>query len=192
MMNQTRQSKKELRKAILEKRSAQGKEQIDKKSKAICSYILQSTLYKKAKYVMIFASMSDEVQTKALLDDVLQSGKELFLPYIIDLTEGQMEAAQVRDLSELVVGKYGILTPADDALHFTSPEEIDLILVPGAAFTRDKNRLGMGGGFYDRFLPQAVNALKVGLGFNFQLVDRMPVEAHDLKLDMLVTEDGWH
>ena len=89
----------------------------------------------------------------------------------------------VSTLSDLCPGRYGIREPVGGA----SPEHLDLIVVPGLAFTADGNRLGRGAGFYDRFLSTIPGyAVKVGVCFAFQLVLEIPVECHDVKVDALV------
>jgi 5-formyltetrahydrofolate cyclo-ligase len=89
----------------------------------------------------------------------------------------------VSTLSDLCPGRYGIREPVGGA----SPEQLDLIVVPGLAFTADGNRLGRGAGFYDRFLSTIPGyAVKVGVCFAFQLVLEIPVECHDVKVDALV------
>ena len=89
----------------------------------------------------------------------------------------------VSKLSDLCPGKYGIREPAGGA----GPERLDLVIVPGLAFTRDGHRLGRGGGFYDRFLTTIPDStVKVGVCFAFQVILEIPAESHDLKVDALV------
>lgn len=184
------QNKKELRSKILTRRRDLTKQQIRQKSDIICGKVLSLAAYKKADCVMAFASMPDEVQTKHIMEDVLLKGKQLCLPYIINIKEGLMRAAVVSSLSALVLGKAGILSVPETELHFVEPEQISLVIVPGVAFTKDGYRLGMGGGFYDRFLPKAPNAVKIGIGFSVQQVASVPVDKYDFPLDKVITENS--
>lgn len=118
------------------------------------------------------------------------AGTEIALPRI----EGErMVFYRVTDPArELCMGQFGAREPfADDATR-VRPEDAATILVPGLAFDETGGRLGRGGGFYDRFLAtSASRARTLGVGFACQLVDRVPLEAHDIQLDAVVTEDGW-
>lgn len=183
------QTKKELRKKILSLRRSLPHEQICQNSGIICSQILASPVYRNASCVMAFVSMADEVQTREVLIDALAAGKKLCIPYITDLGSGIMQAAIVDDLSMLVPDKLGILSVAADKARFISPAELDLIIVPGVAFSNDKHRLGMGSGFYDRFLPKAAKAVKAGAFFSIQKVSCVPTDKYDFPLDMIFTEN---
>ena len=182
------QNKKELRKKILSLRRSLPHEQICRNSSIICSRILASAVYKNAACIMLFASMADEVQTGEILTDALAVKKKVCIPYITDLAGGIMQAAIVDDLSMLVPDRLGILSVPADKARFVSPIELDLVIVPGTAFSPDKHRLGMGSGFYDRFLPKAAGAVKAGVFFAGQEAAVLPVEPHDILLDMVITE----
>ena len=99
-----------------------------------------------------------------------------------------MIATKIDSLENLVTGKFGIRSVKDPIK--IDPSQIDLIIVPGAGFDRLGNRLGLGGGFYDRFLQKTPRALKIALAFQFQIVDKIPVESHDQKIDAIVTSEG--
>lgn len=94
-------------------------------------------------------------------------------------------------LERLTTGRFGIREPDPDAAVQVLPDEGDTILVPGLAFDRRGGRLGRGGGFYDRFLERWPNAFRVGVAFSSQLIESVPCEAHDVRVDAVVTEDGW-
>ena len=92
-------------------------------------------------------------------------------------------------MDSLVEGAYGILTVAEEKREFLSPGLLDLIVVPGVAFGPDGSRLGMGAGFYDRFLSErAPQAHRVALCFDCQLVPEIPVEMHDQRVEAIITE----
>ena len=89
----------------------------------------------------------------------------------------------VTDLKDLLPGKFGILEPSENCVKVDA-SEIDLTLVPGLAFDQYRNRLGRGRGFYDRWLMQ-LSGKRIGVGFDYQLVDTVPTEPHDIQLDLI-------
>jgi 5-formyltetrahydrofolate cyclo-ligase len=98
-----------------------------------------------------------------------------------------MEFVEVRDLdADTVPGAFGIREPVGDVAGVTP----DLVLVPGLAFTRDGARLGMGGGFYDRWAEANPGVRRVGVCFSAQVVGEVPREGHDVGVSVVVTEDG--
>ncbi len=95
--------------------------------------------------------------------------------------------SQIRSFDDLQKGTFGILEPKPEAMHLVAPEELDLVLVPGIAFDKRGYRLGYGGGFYDAFLAQT-KMVKVGLAFDFQIVDLLPTREEDERVDLIVSE----
>jgi 5-formyltetrahydrofolate cyclo-ligase len=86
-------------------------------------------------------------------------------------------------------GVFGILEPRKESARIFNPEEIDLVIVPGVAFDEHRNRIGFGAGFYDRFLESVrPSCAKIGIAFEFQIYDEVPVEEHDIPLDLVITE----
>lgn len=114
--------------------------------------------------------------------------KEVYLP-CTDTKQRTLYFHRVKSLAELKVGAFGILEPSSEAPEI-SVKDLDLILVPGVAFDSTKGRLGYGGGFYDRVLRET-KALKVGVAFSFQVVPELPLEPFDVRMDLLLTEQGW-
>ncbi len=139
--------------------------------------------YRSAETVFLFCGAGDEIDTIPIIEDALSSGKTVALPRVT--VPGVLEARRVNALTELVPGKYHIPAPPEGS-ELVPPENFDLILVPGAAFAGDGARLGRGGGYYDRYLPRT-RALKVALARRCQLFDALPMEAHDVKMDLVVT-----
>ncbi|NQT89063.1 5-formyltetrahydrofolate cyclo-ligase [bacterium] len=139
-----------------------------------------------ARTVMMFVAMPDEVSTLGLIEDAIAAGKTVVLPHV-DRATHRMDARIVRDVAkELVPGAFGILEPRDCPV--ADPASIEFVLVPGRAFDREGNRLGRGGGYYDRFLAP-LDAVLCGCAFAAQVVDAVPCEAHDLPVGLIVTED---
>ena len=133
--------------------------------------------------VAIYAPLPHEVNLLPLMQEYPQHR----YVFPLCLPEHRLRFHVIESIAaDMEPGAMGILAPA---AHTTSvaPEEIDLLIVPGVAFTRDGNRLGYGGGYYDRFIPLCTRARVVALAFREQLVDRLPAEPHDLPIPQLIT-----
>jgi 5-formyltetrahydrofolate cyclo-ligase len=148
-------------------------------SEHIAERVMALKAYESARTVLCYHSVGGEVDTLKLIERMRSDGKTVCLPAIIG--KGVMEA---RRMDRLIPGPYGIPCPEGPVVP---PESIDLILVPGLAFDRDCQRLGQGGGYYDRYLP-GCRGVKIGLAFDCQVVECLPLAAHDAQLDLLATE----
>jgi 5-formyltetrahydrofolate cyclo-ligase len=144
--------------------------------------------FKEPRKVLCYASMADEVQIRPLMEKWLSLGVTVALPHITG--KGQMEAVSFTDFDSLVEGEYGILTPDLEKGEIIPPDELDLIIVPGIAYDTRGERLGMGGGFYDAYLARATKAKRIALAFSCQLVAKIPMEAHDVLVHKIITEQG--
>jgi 5-formyltetrahydrofolate cyclo-ligase len=181
--------KEELRKKYLNKRSQISKNKISSWSKKIKSKFLNLSQLENAKKVMAYASMRQEIETFELLEDLLEQEYLLYLPYtcqdIVDLG-----TARIKDLAkDLKDGIFGVQEPVTKIRDGKVPGDLDIIIVPGACFTSEGYRIGYGGGYYDSFLSKHANrALKVGFCYDCFIVDSIPVEAHDVPVDLIITE----
>ncbi|XMB86283.1 5-formyltetrahydrofolate cyclo-ligase [Mycoplasmatota bacterium WC44] len=159
-------SKKELRRKVLKKRLALSKDDVLKRSKIIIDMIKDELNL--SEMTGLFMPIKNEVDLTSLL------GENVALPRIID------KMIFCKYTGELVLGKYDILE--------STGEEVDvkILIVPGSVFDKSGYRIGYGGGYYDRYMNN--NHIKVGVCFDFQLVESVPKEKHDVKLDMLITD----
>jgi 5-formyltetrahydrofolate cyclo-ligase len=158
------------------------------KSRAICEAISAHPAFSQGQRVAIFSPLPSEPDLNALWG---HGPRAFCYPRV---TREQMEFVEVATLDALAPAAWNpwIREPALTETRRVTPAEIDLILVPGLAFTRDGWRLGRGGGFYDRFLAQLpARAVNLGVCFEVQIVETLPVEAHDHRLDLIVTENGF-
>lgn len=172
--------KKLLRKYYLEQR----KNIADKKklSEIIISHIKLLEIYEKARTPVLYYAAKNEV----LLFGLYQ---KFGLPRCID-KNGEMEIYWA-NLSEMSPDAHGILSPLPLPKNSILPEEIDLIFVPAVAFDVLGNRLGQGGGYYDRFLPKCKNAVKIGVCFSCQISENfLPADKFDEKVDFIISEKG--
>ena len=176
------ESKKLLRKKFLEMRRAIPTAERDFVSHELIKKFLATNFYRDAKIIMAYASTPDEIQLNELFAACFADKKILTIPFIIG--KGEMRAVEVPDFNSLEVGEFNILTVKHG--KFIEPAQIDCVIVPGAAFDKNFNRLGLGGGYYDKFLPKT-NAKKIALAYDFQVVESLPTEAHDAKIDAIFT-----
>ncbi len=134
--------------------------------------------------VASFAAHADELDLAAFHRRWLADGKRLGFPRVTN--PGEMEFHEVETLDALTPGAFGILEPPPHAA--VSPSAFHAILVPGLAFDAAGNRLGFGGGFYDRALASAPEVLTIGVAYDAQLVTALPIERWDVPVRLLVTE----
>ncbi|MBI4549726.1 MAG: 5-formyltetrahydrofolate cyclo-ligase [Candidatus Omnitrophica bacterium] len=158
------------------------------KSLKIKEITLRSTSVEQARVILAYAATPAEVETRDLILSFLKEGKIVALP-CCDREKMEITPVSLTHLESLQRGSVGIWEPPQEAARVLDPLSLDLVLVPGIAFDKRGNRLGRGLGYYDRFLRKlGPKTLKIGLGFDFQIVDRVPVnEAWDVPLDRVIT-----
>ncbi|MBQ4405120.1 MAG: 5-formyltetrahydrofolate cyclo-ligase [Selenomonadaceae bacterium] len=178
-----RARKKNLRREFLSKRAEIPNDERDRISHALIKKFLATEIFRAAKIIMAYASTPEELQLNELFAACFAEEKILAIPFIVG--KGEMQAVEVPNFDALELGDFNILTVKHG--KFVAPAQIDCVIVPGAAFDVGGGRLGLGGGYYDRFLPLAVNAKKIALAYDFQLVDNLPLEEHDVKIDIILT-----
>jgi len=183
------QEKEELREKYLNERSRISQNKISSWSKKINKKFLSLPQLEKAKKIMAYASMRKEIETYDLMEELLDQGYLLYLPYTIKEIN-DLGTAEINNLdSDLKEGNYGVQEPAAELRDQDVPEDLDLIIVPGACFTEKGYRIGYGGGYYDSFLNKhGAGALKVGFCYDQFVVDSIPVEEHDVPVDIIITE----
>jgi 5-formyltetrahydrofolate cyclo-ligase len=138
---------------------------------------------------MVYLSFGSEVDLDGLIRWGWRKGKRIVVP-VCRPENRALTACRIDGFDELETGHYGIRAPKEGLLRPVEGGKIDVILVPALAFDRRGYRIGYGGGYYDRFLPQALRAVKIGLAFASQIIAKIPVDGHDLPVDMVVTEKG--
>ena len=181
-------SKQDLRKRILTLLREQKEEDRLVKSLAIMDKLFQMQVFQDAKTVLFFASFNGEVHTFEMIKKALNLGKKVALPKIHKLMN-QFLPILVTNLDEdLQEGSYGIKEPKNEKEQVLQNHDIDLAIVPGVAFDRQNNRLGRGGGYYDRFLKTLPSTSStIGLAFDFQIVDSLPCQEHDVPVTCVLT-----
>ena len=141
----------------------------------------QTAAFLLADRILMYHSLPDELSTHRFLDK-WHDRKRFFLPRV----NGVNLEILPYDESRLEIGAFHIEEPTGD--NTVSPDEIELVIVPAVAYDKRGNRLGRGRGFYDRLLA-STKATKVGVGYEFQMVDSIPAEPHDVRMDMVITQN---
>jgi len=183
-------TKKEIRQNMILQRSQLSRETVQKNSNSIMEKL--HSYIQKAENIMIFMNMRNEVEVSNLI--TLYSDKKFYIPKTFP--ERNMKI-NLYNKNELVLHKFGYYESASDI--FYDEKILDLIIVPAVAFDYSKNRIGFGGGYYDTFLSRILlndqnngknrnRPLIIGVCYDFQLIDCIPSEDHDVKMDYIVTE----
>ena len=176
--------KKELRqKAKMLRRSFKNKEAA---SAIICERLCALREVKEARILALYCSTEDEVRTDELIERLLKDGKRVGVPLI---SEKEMVFVEIGSLAECQPGSFGIREPAYSPEKVLCPEEIDVAVFPGLAFDTKKNRLGYGGGYYDRYFAVHPSIVKLALAFECQIFEKLPHGTNDLKVDRIITEN---
>lgn len=174
--------KSDIRREIRRRKAAHTVAELKQLSEDVVARLRSLPAWQKAHTVLLYHSLPDEVETHELVRQAAADGKTVLLPVVCgdDLMLRRFDSE-----AGLETGAFNILEPTGQ--DFTDFADIDLAVIPGVAFTSDGWRLGRGRGFYDRLLPRLTNALKIGLCWPFQLLDTLPTEPHDIRMDDVVS-----
>lgn len=188
MMTDIAEQKKLLRKEALRRRRSLTAAERQEKSRLIAEKLLTDDRIRFARTVLGFFSMKDEVEMEDILRHLLDMGKKVALPLVTG--PGIMEAVELKSFADLVPGDFNIPTVREDAREIIAPHELDCIIVPAVAFSDEGYRLGMGGGFYDRYLVRAEKTDRLAVVFDCQIFpeEGFPREEYDQQVDSVFTE----
>lgn len=189
-------SKDKVRKKAIETRDGLDDKMREANSKVIFDEVVATTMYQKADIILSYSSIRSEVETRELNEYILKQGKKLYLPKTYS-KEKKMCFYPVEDLKHLHSGYQGILEPKEENpleqildVKNKSKEKI-LMIMPGLTFDKDGNRMGYGGGYYDRYLHlygECLTSLLIAFAEQKALI--IPVEKCDIRPDYIVTQDG--
>jgi 5-formyltetrahydrofolate cyclo-ligase len=185
--------KSKMRRQAYDARNAQpDKEEV---SRAIVERLLNLPEYRAAATVMWYLDARSEVRTRHRLGDALKGGKKIVVPYctVDERGANKLGLWHLTSMDELVVGKWNILEPPrarwDERDKAVDPRELDLVMVPGVAFTRDGARMGNGQGYYDRLLDSVrLEARLIAPAYECQIFPELAVSAHDVYMDKVITQ----
>jgi 5-formyltetrahydrofolate cyclo-ligase len=188
-------AKTAIRRAAYDARAAQ--EDKDRASQRAVASLMQLPEYTTSKTVLWYVDCRSELRTRYALPAALVSDKRVVVPYCTTDDNGNNKLGLwwLKRLDELVIGKWKILEPPrerwGDPEREVQPDQIDFVVVPGVAFSRDGARMGNGQGYYDRLLERTrAECWLVGLGYDCQLFDGIMVSPHDVFMDKVVTESA--
>ncbi len=156
------------------------------KNKSIRNRLLELPEFIKARTVLFYASFKSEVDTVELLKKSILNKKTVVLPKV-DVRTGGLELYAIRSAEDLAPGYFGIPEPPAIEGRHIKVAGIDLLIIPGVAFDLHCNRLGYGKGFYDKLLSRKT-APAVALAYEEQVLKDIPAEAHDIKMDKIITD----
>ena len=178
--------KKQIRSEIIALRNMMSDYDCDYLSERIKKTLISLDVYRSAENIFAYMSNKKEVYTQKIIEQAWADGKNVYIPKVLSKTE--MDFYKLNSFDEVSIGMYGIEEPTS----FESADEVNdaVIILPGVAFDYDLNRIGQGGGYYDRYLAshKDINFTKIALSYDFQIFKVLDVvEAHDEKLNMIVT-----
>lgn len=182
-------SKKEIRQRMIQQRKSLSNKSLAEKSLEIFHQLQRLESYKNAQKLMTYVPFQEEIHTTLLIEDFLKNNRRVFIP-VTRPKEKRIIISELLDLEkDLETGHFGVLEPKAYAFRPKDPKTIDLIIVPGLAFTKSGYRIGYGGGYYDRFLPTLEQKpTTIALALDFQIVESLPIDHYDVPVDIIVTE----
>ena len=173
--------KKDLRKKLIEVRKKIKSK--DEKSKIIVDKIINMDIYKKVNVIALYKALPNEVNLDLLISKSLKDNKTVLLPRI---ENGEMVFIRIDEKTKYTKSNYGVSEPIFD-IKRVYRHNIPLIIVPGLGFDNKMNRIGYGKGYYDKYLRKN-NGYKIGVCFTKQIVENVPVDENDVKMDLIVNE----
>jgi 5-formyltetrahydrofolate cyclo-ligase len=180
-------TKNQLREQILNDRDHVSVAAVKEKSEKINAFLESLTDFEK---IMVFLPTGSECDIWDYIGYLLKEGRSVYAP--VCFPHSIIRPALVTDIEkDLEVGKYDILAPKSKGRQYIEDKELDAVIVPGVGFDRKGNRLGFGGGYYDRFLPKTKpTCRKIAVCYELQLKECVFPEEHDFPVDVIVTEDA--
>lgn len=183
-------NRNEVRQSALKARMALSPQFVREKSDIITARVISSEAYRRAGSIMVYVDFRNEVSTGTLIAHCLEAGKKVSVP-ITDIEGKRLIPSALLDYpGDLEPGAWGILEPKKACVRPVDPGDIDLVVVPGVAYDAGGNRLGYGGGFYDRFLPRTKpGTVYLAPAFEVQVVDNVFPGPLDVSMHVIITEE---
>ncbi len=188
-MGSPEETRKSIRKQMARIRGELSEESIRTRSREITRKHVGLAEFRACRNIMFFLSLPREVQTDKMIQKALDLGKKVFVP-IVDANHRRLDISEIPGLDiEFEEKRFGIREPGLSHLKIASPSVLDFVLVPGLAFDRKGGRIGYGAGYYDRFLKEVPDhAVRVGVAFDFQVLDSIPQTEFDVPVQKILTE----
>ena len=157
------------------------------KDKKIADRLESLDYFRKANHILFYHSYNGEVDTLELIEEYIDS-KQLYLPVIRG--KSHFQAVPIKRPLNLSSGFEGVPEPIDTVPSSIYDDHIELIIIPGVAFDKKGNRLGMGKGYYDRYLHPNHAPIKIALGYEEQVLEHLPKDIHDESVDIIATDQN--
>ena len=184
----TDKTKATIRKLIIQKRKALSNLKQNEKSLIITQRLLDMGEFKTSKAVFCFLSTTHEVKTEEIILKAFRLGKDVLVP-LLNRQEGSMQIVRIPKDAKYVIGKYGVREPSLETGEVVSSSCIDFVVTPGLAFDTFGNRIGYGGGHYDKLFKSISNDVtRVAVGYDFQIIESVPHSDFDESVHFIVTE----
>ena len=177
-------NKKELRKIIKDRKRQYSSSQLEELSLSVLSRLADQESFRKAKIILMYYSLPDEVNTHTFIDEMIALGKTVLLPVVKD--SENMEIREYSGRKDLTEGSFHIMEPIGKLFPPERYKEIEVGVIPGISFDVKGNRLGRGKGYYDRFLKKVPTLFKIGICFDFQKINTIPIEETDIRMDYIL------
>ncbi len=180
--------KKSIRRDVLARRNSIPSDKRQEKDTIIMESLFSLPAFKEAKIISYFASFGSEVSTLPHIEKAMKMGKTIVLPRVDNINK-RLRLFEVHNLEELKPGTMNIPEPDVPPERERDINNVDLVIMPGVAFDLEGNRLGYGAGYYDRLLAGLnKNIPRIAIAYEEQIVDSLPVESHDMKVHIIVTD----
>lgn len=181
------------KKSLIRKNALKLRKELSSSDREYASKVITDTLmsldeYRKADTVLIYVSYNNEVDTHCIIDNMFAANKKVAVPKVTD--KGVMKFYYINSMCELKPGAMGIMEPyicSDEYMYNENDNDNVICITPGVAFDKEGNRIGYGGGYYDRYLSHK-NIYSIALAYNCQIVEKIDTQLTDRKMDMLITE----
>ncbi len=174
------EAKKILRRNVLAIRDSLSPEEIEERSRKIEEVLFSEEHFKKAKTVAFYVPKGNEVQTKGMIERAVKEKKDVLVP----VTNEEISMCGFTSFSDLVPGKFGVPEPKH---HVPKDHLAEVVLVPGTVFGLCMHRIGYGKGYYDKYFKKNPKVFKIGLAYDFQVMDALPRHEHDIPMDLIIT-----
>jgi len=178
-----------VRQNILKLRETLSSEKVSKLSQKIQDRVFKANFWPKSGRVGLYAPVRNEVMTQSIFQKALESGLHVYFPRV----EQGIQFYEVNGPEDLQKGSWSILEPKKDCVALSPTEKLDLLIVPGIAFTKMGHRIGYGRGFYDKYISDlAQNIPVVGIAYDFQVIENFPLDDWDQPLTGVMTEKSFY
>ena len=172
-------AKQQIRKKYKTLRNEMSNSEVREKSDQICKRIISIELFQNAEKILAYAPLGNEVDIRLVIEEGWKQNKHIAFPKVFGDT---MKYFEISDFSELEEGTFHVMEPKED--HPIDWSDA-LVLVPGVAFDRKKNRMGYGKGYYDRFFEGKSGCIELGVAYELQVAEQLPTEENDLPCHIL-------